>query len=110
MPFSHPTEEAHAKIKQERDKSPEGLFVAQDDEPETATRTTVSSGPYAGLKSAKKRVHETTDPKENPTSSFGPAKKIVKKGNGLKNVQVVRRLTLEISQTKIANPNQQSNN
>ncbi len=86
MPFSRSTEEARAKIKQERDKSPEGLFVAQDDEPEASTRTTLSSGPYAGSKAAKKRVHETTDPKENLTSSFGPAKKVVKKGNGLKNV------------------------
>ena len=94
------------------EQSPESLFVAQDHTPNSFTRfspTTVSSGPYAGLHSAKKRVresvdleasfdsaeaiakkkaavHETVDPKENSRASFGPAKKVAKKGGALKNV------------------------
>ena len=64
--------------------------MTQDDEteiPADTARTTVSSGPYAGLKSARKRVHdETADSKEKKVPVFGPAKKVAKKGDGLKNV------------------------
>lgn len=51
-----------------------------------ASRTTISSGPYAGLQSARKRVHETVDPNEESKPTFGPPKKVVKKGDALKNV------------------------
>lgn len=87
----------------------------QDFKAETSTRvalTTLSSGPYAGLQSAKKRpresvileedssacfgpvmkaakkaaVDENVNTKEKPTASFGPPKKIAKRGGVLKNV------------------------
>lgn len=66
----------------ERDRSPDRLFVAQDDDGgERVVRTsTLSSGPYAGLQSAKKRVREAVAPQ----SSFGPAKKPAKTSSGLK--------------------------
>ncbi|CAF9942624.1 MAG: hypothetical protein ALECFALPRED_009863 [Alectoria fallacina] len=75
-------EEALAKIKREREQSPEGLFVALDDEAETSTHvalTTLSSDPYAGLHSAKKRVRENVETDEKPKASFGPAKKAARK-------------------------------
>ena len=91
------------------EQSPESLFVAQDHTSFTRfSPTSVSSGPYAGLHSAKKRardvdleasfesaeaitkkkaaVHETVNPKEDSRASFGPAKKVAKKGSALKNV------------------------
>ena len=80
-------EEALAKAKRDREHSP--LFVEQDDAPKVsngAARTTVSSGPYAGLRSAKKRVRETGDPEGNPKPSFGPPKKVGKKYDALQNV------------------------
>ena len=80
-------EEALAKAKRDREHSP--LFVEQDDAPKVSTsaaRTTVSSGPYAGLRSAKKRVRETGDPEGNPRPSFGPPKKVGKKYDALQNV------------------------
>lgn len=102
------------KVKLERENSPESLFVPQAIPSET-TRTTrpshtsLSSGPYAGLTSAKKRVRddmdesqsslgpkkkaarkvafpENVDLKEEAKSSFGPAKKLAKKFGALKNV------------------------
>ena len=80
-------EEALAKAKREREHSP--LFVEQDDAPKLSTgaaRTTLSSGPYAGLRSAKKRVRETGDAEGNPRPSFGPSKKVGKKYDALQNV------------------------
>ena len=67
----------------------------------TSTRispTTITSGPYAGLQSASKRVRKTTSPDEEvavrknvseskeSTTSFGPTKKTTKKGGILKDV------------------------
>ena len=81
------TEEALTKARHDREHSP--LFVAQDDDPKTSTgaaRTTLSSGPYAGLRSAKKRVRETVKLGESSAPSFGPAKKVSKKYGALQNV------------------------
>ena len=86
IPFCS-VEEALAKAKRDREDPP--LFVEQDDAPTVssgAARTTVSSGPYAGLRSAKKRVRETGDPEGNPRPSFGPPKKVGKKYDALQNV------------------------
>lgn len=83
------TDEVQTTIKREREPSPEGLFIAQDQEPETTTpvaSTTLSSGPYAGLRSAKKRVHQDVEPEKSAASSFGPPKKVAKKGEGLRNM------------------------
>ena len=80
-------EEAPAKAKRDRKHSP--LFVEQDDAPKVSTgaaRTTISSGPYAGLRSATKRVRETGDPQGHPRPSFGPPKKVRKKYDALQNV------------------------
>lgn len=81
-------EEALARATRDREHSP--LFVEQDDTPKVATaaaRTTVSSGPYAGLRSAKKRVRGTGEPEgNNPRPSFGPPKKVGKKYDALQNV------------------------
>lgn len=55
----------------EREQSSESLFLPQDDDPETLTQVgpdTVSYGPFFGLKSARKRVHES----ESPEVSSGP--------------------------------------
>ena len=109
----HPEEKAaRMKIKLERENSPESLFVPQAISSETTThprRTSLSSGPYAGLMSAKKRVHddmdesqsslgpkkkaarkvafpENVDSKEEAKTSFGPAKKLAKRTAPLKNV------------------------
>lgn len=83
-------EEALVKTKRKREQSPDGLFVVQDDDPKISTgapRTTLSSGPYAGLQSAKKRTRETVDSEEKPTPCFGPAKKkVFKKGGTPQNV------------------------
>ena len=105
-------EEAVAQIKHEREReqSVKDPFVAPDHGLEISTgaaRTTLSSGPYAGLQSARKRVHETVkpeeeskprfgppkkrahetvDPEEESKPTFGPPKKVVKKGGALKNV------------------------
>ena len=103
-------DEAVPKIKREIEDSVEDLFVAPHHELKMATgapRTTLSSGPYAGLQSARKRVHQTVDPEEESKPScgpskkrmhgtvdpdeeskptFGPPKKVVKKGGALKNV------------------------
>ena len=100
------------KVKLEREISSESLFMPQAIPSETTThprRTSLSSGPYAGLKSAKKRVRddmdeshnsvgpkkkaarkvafpENVDLKEEAKSRFGPAKKLAKKTAPLKNV------------------------
>lgn len=82
-------DEAVPKIKRERKDSVEDLFVAPHHGLKMTTgasRTTLSSGPYAGLQSARKRVHETVDPEEESKPTFGPPKKVVKKGGALKNV------------------------
>lgn len=103
-------DEAVPKIKREREDSVEDLFVAPHHGLKMTTgasRTTLSSGPYAGLQSARKRVretvdpeeeskpsfgppkkpvHETVDPDEESRPTFGPPKKVVKKGGALKNV------------------------
>lgn len=89
IPFICSEEEARAKIKREREHSPEGLFVAQDDKTETSIRgplTILSSGPYAGLHSAKKRVRENDDPDQESRGSFGRAKKIAKEAAVHENV------------------------
>lgn len=81
--------EAPAETKRKRGQSPEGLFVAQDDNCKKSTgaaRTILSSGPYAGLQSAKKRVRETVDPEEKAVRRFGPAKKVCKKSGTPQNV------------------------
>ena len=104
--------EARMKIKLERENSPERLFVPQAIPSETTTlpsHNSLSSGPYAGLMSAKKRVRddmdesqsslgpkkkaarkvafpENVDLKEEAKTSFGPAKKLAKKTAPLKNV------------------------
>lgn len=73
-------EEARIKIKREREESPESLFVAQENKP----LTILSSGPYAGLKSAKKRmrVHENVKSQEEESKpTFGPAQNVVKEGD-----------------------------
>lgn len=93
-------EEARYKfeIKREREQTPEGLFVEPGHEPEPSTRaalTTLSSGPYAGLQSAKKRKRENIDPEEGSKVSFGPAKKAAKKGAALKNVQTINSRTMD---------------
>ena len=110
-------EEDRIRIKQEQEESPEDLFVAQEHKP----LTTLLSGPYAGLKSANKRVRvpEKVDSEEEPETtfglasdvaneddmdenvesepqpehsseasktSFGPVKKVAKRGEALKNV------------------------
>ena len=109
----HPeAKEARMKVKLERENSPESLFVPQAIPSETATQpshTSLSSGPYAGLTSARKRVRDDTDEsygsagpkkkaarkvsfpenvdlKEETKGSFGPAKKVAKKTAPLKNV------------------------
>ena len=103
--------EARMKVKLERENSPESLFVPQAIASETTTHpspATLSSGPYAGLTSAKKRVrddmdesHSSVGPKtkvarkvsfpenvdfKEAKTSFGPAKKLAKKTAPLKNV------------------------
>lgn len=63
IPFFHSEEEALAKIKRERKDSPEGLFIAPDERIEMSTgaaRTSLSSGPYTGLQSAKKSKHHSS--------------------------------------------------
>ena len=80
-------EKALAKAKRDREDST--LFVEQDDAPKASTgaaRTIVSSGPYAGLRSARKRVRETGDPEGNARPSFCPPKKVGKKYHALQNV------------------------
>ena len=58
-------EEDRLKIEHEREPSPNGLLVAQDDEKSTrGFHATLPSGPYAGLKSAKKRARHDVDPEE----------------------------------------------
>lgn len=105
-------EAARVKIKREREHSPESLFLPHDPTPEPTTHaaavTTVTSGPYAGLQSARKRVRNNVQPDEEEEESkatvmeghdgengdvkddvkagFGPAKKTNKKGAGLQNV------------------------
>lgn len=82
-------EEAWVKIKCEREQTPEGLFVAQDTKLETFTRvalSTLAADPYASLHSARRPVRGNVDPEEDSSASFGPAKKIAKKGGVLKNV------------------------
>ena len=100
------------KVKLERENSPESLFVPQTIPSETTTHqshTSLSTGPYAGLTSARKRVRddvdeshsslgpkkkaarkvsfpENVDLKEEAKTSFGPAKKSAKKTAPLKNV------------------------
>ena len=60
IPLLYSDEEALPKIKREREDSPEGLFVTPDRELGMSTgaaRTTLPSGPYAGLQSANKSKH-----------------------------------------------------
>ena len=73
-------EEARIEIKREREESPESLFVAQENKP----LTVLSSGPYAGLKSAKKRVrvHENVESEDDEMKpAVGPAQNVVKEGD-----------------------------
>ena len=82
-------EESRLKIKCERDQSPESLFVTQDTNAQTDTHvavTTLSSGPFAGLRSAKKRVREHASLEQESKDSFGPARKVVKKAAVRENV------------------------
>ena len=109
--------EARMKVKLEQEEnSPESLFMPHAIPSETTTHrshTSLSSGPYAGLISAKKRVRDdmdldeshsslgpkkkvareaefrqNVDLKEETKSSFGPAKKLAKRTGVLKNVYV----------------------
>ncbi|KAF6241840.1 hypothetical protein HO173_000552 [Letharia columbiana] len=79
-------EESRLEIKRERDQSPESLFVTQDKNTKTDTHvavTTLSSGPFAGLRSAKKRVREDTDLEEESMASYGSAGKLGKKAHDM---------------------------
>ena len=106
--------QARIRVKPEREDSPESLFMPQAIPSETTTlpsHTTLSSGPYAGLTSAKKRKRDdmdldeshssvsfkknaarksefgqSFDLKEETKSGFGPAKKPAKRNAPLKNV------------------------
>lgn len=61
-------------VKREREGSPERLFVRQDNETSSTlvTRTTLSSGPYAGLHSARKRARQHVEPERELEATFGP--------------------------------------